>query len=273
MSKDLSRFIDAEFPKVKKLYEITTKMLQSYLDSKKDTCTDATLKKIYSRIVKLDKVFKHTYHNTSFVWKVEKVSRPISTKTDGYKKDKPMPKDVGLEIIKEMSHKRSEAYRAVCLSFACGLRANEAVNMKVENIRLDGKGAFGFGTVDVLAGSKGGRVRYGVPIVSKEGLEAVKAAIQGKAPHEYVAARSDGKRMTPENVQRALRETMDKMYGKGFMCGNRAHAYRKLFAQTAYDLLRNHGQSNQSAIGHTNRWLGHSAKRQDIIRAYVQNLH
>ena len=48
----------------------------------------------------------------------------------------------------------------------------------------------------------------------------MKAAVARKKPDEYVAAKDGSGKMTADNVQRTLREWMDKEYGRTYK-GNR----------------------------------------------------
>lgn len=274
LTKDLAKYIKQEYPEVRKAYQISPEMLQEYLNTKSSTCVDTTLGKIQSRLGKLEKICMHTYAGSTFIWNAASLSRPISTKNDAFKKDKPIPLEVTKEIIGELSKRKSEVANAVILSAYVGLRANEAVHLKVKDVHLSG-GQYGFGYVEIAkggkGGAKGGRGRT-VPIINEEAQQAVSACIKGKPAHEYIAARIDGRKMTPDNVQQILRNCMDTLYGKKYI-GNRNHAMRKQWAQNYYDILRSKGYSKKETIALVNQHLGHGAKRPDIIRAYVAKIY
>ena len=120
-------------------------------------------------------------------------------------------------------------------------------------------------------GAKGDRPRI-IPIISIEAQQALRKAAAGKQPADYIASKEDGRKMTADNVQRALREWMDKAVGRKYK-GNRCHGMRKTWAQSYYDLLRKNGCTKAEAISKTNAVLGHGTNRGPSgIKMYVARM-
>lgn len=272
LAKDFGKFVKEEYPEVNRAYLITSDVLQAYVDKKAATCVDATLDKIISRLGKLERCCEHTYENSVFTWEVVDVQKPVSTKNADFVKDTPVPLEVSKKVIEALSQRKTEVYRAVILSTYCGMRAEETTGLKAGNVHFTG-GEFSYGWVEIVkgGGAKGDRPRI-IPIISQEAQRALKTAVAGKKSDEYVAAKDGGGKMTADNVQRTLREWMDKEYGRTYK-GNRCHGMRKTWAQMYYDTIRKKGCSQKQAVEKTNVVLGHGSKRGvEMVRMYVKNI-
>ena len=277
MAKDFGGFLRENFPGLTRIAQITPDNIQTYINAKSATCVDATLDKIMSRIGKLEICCQHTYAGTrnAFDWRVKSVATPSSTKNADFVKDTPVPLEVSQTILSTLSEKRSsEVGNAVALSAYAGMRANETTCLKVKSITFS-SGEFGFGYISIPkgpeGGAKGGRPRV-IPILNGEAQNALKTIIAGKNPDDYVAAKSDGSKMTPDNVQRALRQVMDRQFGPTYK-GNRNHGMRKAWAQRYYDVVRNNGCTRKQAVEKTNEVLGHGSKRgEEMVRMYVAKI-
>ena len=270
LARDLGKYLMAEHPAVKRAFQINGEIVQAYIDSKAPTCVDKTLRKIISRVGKLERCCIHAYRGSGFDWQTDKIAKPESTKNAAFIKDTPVPLTVSIAILAACERKRSQAAGAICLSAYAGMRANETVNLKAGNVHFTG-GEFGHGWIEVVKGAKGGRPRI-IPIINPQAKEAIRKAAAGKAPEQYIAARRDGGKMTPDNVQRILRELMDAKYGNKYK-GNRCHGMRKTWAQMYYDTVRGSGCTRKQAIEKTNEVLGHGSKRGvEMVKMYVANI-
>ena len=274
LAKDFGKYLAAEHPTVKRAYEINGDIIQSYIDSKASTCVDKTLQKIISRVGKLERCCIHAYHGSGFDWQTDKIIKPESTKNADFIKNTPVPLTVSIAILATCERKRSQVANAICMSVYAGMRANEAVHLKAENVHFTG-GEFGHGWIQIIegpeGGAKGGRPRV-IPIINPEAKEAIRKAVTGKKPEQYIAPRRDGGKMTPDNVQRTLREVMDARYGNTYK-GNRCHGMRKTWAQTYYDMVRRGGFTRAEAVEKTNEVIGHGSKRGvEMVKMYVANI-
>jgi len=277
MAKDFGGFLREHFPDLTRASRISPDNIQAYINAKAATCVDATLGKIMSRVGKLEVCCRHAYsgERDTFAWHVKGVTTPSSTKNADFVKDTPVPLEVSKTILATLSEKRSsEVGNAVTLSAYAGMRANETTCLKVKNITFYG-GEFGFGYITIAkgpeGGAKGGRPRV-IPILNQESQDAIKSVIAGKQSEDYVAAKSDGTKMTPDNVQRSMREVMDKQFGHTYK-GNRNHGMRKAWAQRYYDVVRNGGCTRKQAVEKINEVLGHGSKRgEEMVRMYVAKI-
>jgi len=274
LARNFGKFLSTAYPSIKFAHQISGREIQAYLDSKAPTCTSGTLAKLHTHISKIENCCKQTYKKARFSWHTDTVTLPASTKNADFVKDTPVPLEVSKTIIATLQGRRSEVSHAVTLSTYAGMRAEETTCMKVKNLHLSG-GEFGFGYVTIAkgpeGGAKGGRPRT-IPILNQEAQDALKSVTAGKAPEEYVAAKADGTKMTPDNVQRSLREVMDKQFGHIYK-GNRNHGMRKAWAQRYYDAVRNGGCTRKQAVEKTNEVLGHGSNRGEVmVKMYVANI-
>jgi len=274
LARNFGNFLLENHPAIKFAYQITSKEIQAYCDAKSATCGTKTLGKIMSHIGKVEKCCQRTYARAAFRWNVSSVTPPTSTKIAEFVKDTPVPLDVSKSVIAALQNKRTEVGNAVTLSTYAGLRANETTCLKVKNINLSG-GEFGFGYISISkgpeGGAKGGRPRV-IPILNLEAQTVLQIIIAGKKPDDYIAAKSDGSKMTPDNVQRALRQVMDSQFGHAYK-GNRNHGMRKAWAQRYYDVVRNGGCTRKQAVEKTNEVLGHGSDRgEGMLKMYVAKI-
>lgn len=272
LAKDFGKYMKENEPDLNKACLIYPQEVQDYLNKKASTCVDKTLDKIISRLIKLENCCKHVYPKSNFVWSVDYTMKPESTKNADYVKDTPVPFEVSRAAIEALSHKKSEVFNAVRLATYCGMRSEETTCMKVENIHFTG-GEFGYGWVEIVkgGGSKGDRPRI-IPIINTETQRELQKAVEGKQPDQYVAPSIKGGKMTPDNVQKKLREWMDAQYGNKYK-GNRCHGMRKTWAQMYYDIVRSAGCTKTEAVSKTNDVLGHGRDRGPSgIKTYVARM-
>ena len=213
-----------------------------------------------------------------FNWDTSNVIVPKSTKEIKYSKDKPIPMEAARLIIADMKEKRSEAVNAAVLSAYLGMRARETTCLKVENVHFT-DGEVKLGWVQIVkgpaGGAKGGKARV-IPIMDQEAQDALKAAVAGKKPEDYVAAKEPDKsgstKMSPDNVERAIREALQARFGNTYLY-NDGHGMRKTFAQRYYDVTREKCDKKKT-ISKTNLVLGHGKNRgEQGIEDYVANRH
>jgi len=276
LAKDFGNFLREHDPAKTRAYSIQRDTVQAYIDSKASTCVDKTIGKIMSRLGKLEQCCKHTYSGSAdqFSWNVGMADIPASTKSADFVKDVPVPPDVSRSVISALQEKRSEVGNAAFLSAYAGMRANETTHLKIKDIHFDG-GEFGWGYIEIVkgpeGGAKGGRPRV-IPILNPDISNNLIEIIGDKKPDDYIAAKADGSRMMPDNVQRALRDVMDAKYGNTYK-GNRCHGMRKTWAQNYYDEVRSGGCTKKEAVAKTNEVLGHGTDRgEQLVKMYVKNI-
>ena len=277
LALDFGKFLSANFPRIRNSFEIGQYEIQAFLEVKSSTCKDKTLTTKLSRLWKLEKCCMHiscSKNRAKFDWNTSNVIVPKSTKGVQYTKDKPIPLEVAKAAITDLRGKNSEAVNAVTVSTYTGMRVRETTCLKVKDIHFSG-GEFGLGWIQIVkgaeGGAKGGKARV-IPILDKEAQNALKSIVAEKKPDDYVAAKNNGSKMTPDNVSAMLRDVLKKRHGNTYL-HNGCHALRKTFAQRYYDVVRKKFTKKKS-VSKTNVVLGHGKNRGvQGIEPYVANIH
>ena len=222
----------------------------------------------------MEKCCKHIHPKDEFNWGANEVLIPVSTKTDGIVKNKPLSLEVSRAIIPILLQKRSQAGYGAVLSTHLGMRLGEDVCIQVKNIHFT-NGEFGYGYANIVEGKAGG-AKNGtpriIPIIDQEAQDALKFIVAGKKSDDYVLAKKCGNKMTKGNVLKIIGEIMDTKC-KDTYKGNRCHAMRKTWAQRYFDLVRP-GCSREEAVAKTNEVLGHAiGSGEQGLKDYVKNIY
>ena len=276
LTKNLGKFVREHFPDKTRAYQIDRDVIQAYFNSKANNWSDETMWTNYSRIKKLEKCCQHIYFRDKdkFDWDMKNVFVPKSTKEVKHRKDKPIPMEASRIILADMRENRSETVNAATLSVYLGMRVGETTCLKVENVHFT-KGEFGLGWIQIIkgpeGGAKGGRPRR-IPIMDQEVQDALKFIFAGKKPEDYVVISSQGGKMGPNNVEKALCTALKARFGDIYLY-NDAHGMRKTFAQRYYDVCREKYDKKQS-VSKTHKVLGHGYNRgPKALKDYVKNMH
>lgn len=270
-AKSISRLIKTNFPEIRQARQITGNHLQAYLNSKTETCGQETIQKIYSYILKIEKTCEHQYGKCK--WGAEKIAVPI---VEGDKIKSTVASDGDYsKIVETMKQANSNVYKSVILSKLTGLRVSETAKITVSQISLTG-GKFGFGQIVIrgkLDGAKGGRPRI-VDILSREDNKTLREITAGLPKTATIVADKNGNPLKSDSISRAFSKAVKKSVSpaereKWKFNGN--HAFRKLFAQNCYDIIRHSGGTKEDAFNYANRQLGHGRDRLELNRAYIAN--
>jgi len=275
LAKNFGDFVREQYPEKNRAYLVDKDVIQTYMNSKAASWSQDTFFTNYSRLKKLEICCKHIYFRDSekFNWHMDDVIVPKSVKEAAHKKDTPIPMEVSRVILADMREKRSEVVNAVTLSAYLGMRAEETTCLKPKSVHFTG-GEFGLGWVQIVrgpeGGAKGGRPRV-IPIIDKEGQNALKSVVAGKKLDDYIAVSERGGKMGPDNVEGAICDALKLKYGNTYLF-NDGHGMRKTFAQRYYDIVRP-GRKKSKAVSKTNEVLGHGSKRGPSgIKEYVKNM-
>jgi len=173
-----------------------------------------------------------------------------------------------------MSGSRSESVNGVRLSTYAGMRVEETTCLKVGRIHFSG-GEFGLEYIEIVkgaeGGAKGGRLRT-IPILDKEAQNALKIAVAGKKPKDFIVVTAKGEQMGVDTVSAALCKTLKREYDDDTYKYNGCHAMRKAWVQRYYDAVREKCDKKR-AIGKTNVVLGHGYNRDASgFKTYVKNM-
>lgn len=245
--------------------------LQNYLREKSLTCNYETCSKIKSHLVKVEKICQSRY-GKCIDWQSNKTTVPVNLDRPVNVKDYVATTADYAKIKTAMQTGRSEAWKSVVLSRYAGCRVRETAYIKIGRYTPDG-GRWGYGTVTLQGkedGAKGGRWRT-YDIISKEAQRELSEVFSGRSGGEYVIQQKSGEPLDPKSITRAM-ERACKKTDVDLPKYNKNHAFRKLFAQECYDLIRSTGATKKDSLNYAaSNQLGHGIGRGDSATTYVHN--
>jgi hypothetical protein len=245
--------------------------LQNYLREKSLTCNYETCSKIKSHLVKVEKICQSRY-GKCIDWQSNKTTVPVNPDRPVNVKDYVATTTDYAKIKTAMQTGRSEAWKSVVLSRYAGCRVRETAYIKIGRYTPDG-GRWGYGTVTLQGkedGAKGGRWRT-YDIISKEAQRELSEVFSGRSGGEYVIQQKSGEPLDPKSITRAM-ERACKKTDVDLPKYNKNHAFRKLFAQECYDLIRSTGATKKDSLNYAaSNQLGHGIGRGDSATTYVHN--
>lgn len=277
LAKSLAKFIKSEYPDIRFGRDIKAEHCQEYLDFKAATCTDKTLSKMCTQLKKLENACKQAYPKSEFNWQIDEISVPASRKPITWRKNKVINEELADKIAATMkATSSSEAYKGVILGKCLGVRANEAVHLKVGKISFSG-GQYGYGEADIVdgpdGGAKAGKQRY-IPILTAEARDELKNLVEGCDKEEFIITNTQtGGRIMKKTLLSSIGDAMkilgiDREYN-----WNKEHALRKAYAQRVFDIERK-TKTRKEAVSATNLALGHGKNRgEGGIATYVANIY
>lgn len=245
--------------------------LQNYLREKSLTCNYETCSKIKSHLVKVEKICQSRY-GKCIDWQSNKTTVPVNPDRPVNVKDYVATTTDYAKIKTAMQTGRSEAWKSVVLSRYAGCRVRETAYIKIGRYTPDG-GRWRYGTVTLQGkedGAKGGRWRT-YDIISKEAQRELSEVFSGRSGGEYVIQQKSGEPLDPKSITRAM-ERACKKTDVDLPKYNKNHAFRKLFAQECYDLIRSTGATKKDSLNYAaSNQLGHGIGRGDSATTYVHN--
>lgn len=245
--------------------------LQNYLREKSLTCNYETCSKIKSHLVKVEKICQSRY-GKCIDWQSNKTTVPVNPDRPVNVKDYVATTTDYAKIKTAMQTGRSEAWKSVVLSRYAGCRVRETAYIKIGRYTPDG-GRWGYGTVTLQGkedGAKGGRWRT-YDIISKDAQRELSEVFSGRSGGEYVIQQKSGEPLDPKSITRAM-ERACKKTDVDLPKYNKNHAFRKLFAQECYDLIRSTGATKKDSLNYAaSNQLGHGIGRGDSATTYVHN--
>lgn len=251
--------------------DIQKSELQNYLREKSLTCNYETCSKIKSHLVKVEKICQSRY-GKCIDWQSNKTTVPVNPDRPVNVKDYVATTTDYAKIKTAMQTGRSEAWKSVVLSRYAGCRVRETAYIKIGRYTPDG-GRWGYGTVTLQGkedGAKGGRWRT-YDIISKEAQRELSEVFSGRSGGEYVIQQKSGEPLDPKSITRAM-ERACKKTDVDLPKYNKNHAFRKLFAQECYDLIRSTGATKKDSLNYAaSNQLGHGIGRGDSATTYVHN--
>lgn len=251
---DLSRYIKAYYPEVKKIKDIKQEMVQSFINNKAESgCTKTTIKQYISRMNKLCILASNmTRSKVDFnkgliipTTQKERIRDIVMTEKD-YRK-----------IIDCKT--KSPALIAVKLSYHFGLRVSETAKLNVENIHKN--------SIDILR-SKGGKSRT-VPITSEQQRQVIKEFMQFCS---YNNIKTLGIRQ--QSINKWLNRRLTTLGMKKYLNSKTSiHSCRKAYAEREVIRIANKCHcSYTEAFKTVSVNLGHGENRKELFKVYCPRL-
>lgn len=253
VASNFSNWMKQEHPEVKQVKDVNSNHIQGFLNSKKDTCSQATLKQYANKFNKLEKVVNNTY-NTNANYKGFAIP---TTKEQTKIRNSSMSKADFKKLETGFSNSKSSAKTAIQLSAKCGLRVSETTKLQGRDINLSK------GVINVVD-SKGGRSRE-VPIRPQDKAYFTDLKAQYK-DYERICP------VKPDSINKAIQREMEKQGIAEKYQDTSIHSIRKMYAQNEFDRLREEGHSITESLKEVSVLLGHGEDRMELMQQYVLDI-
>lgn len=254
VASNFSNYLKETHPEVKMVKDIKAEHVQSFLNSKANNCSYATLKQYESKFNKLENIVNKTYNcNASY----KGFTTPAGVNNTKIRNSS-MSKEDFKKLENAFSNSNSSAKTAIQLTARAGLRVSECTKLQGRDINLKEN------TIHVADG-KGGRDRD-IPIrpEDKQYFADLKASVRDT---ERICP------VQPDSINKAIQREMEKLELKDKYEDTSIHAIRKMYAQEEYDRCRAEGMEIKEALGEVSVQLGHSENRIELMKEYVLNIH
>lgn len=260
LSSQMGKFIKENYPDTKKVLDIKENMIQSFLNSKSETCNKETLGQYASRIHKLEHVINNVYKGSSS-WYSDLIV-PVSKVSNDKTRNISMSKEDYNSILNRAysMNSRSKAPIAIELAGRFGMRVSETCKLQPRDMN--------FQTMKLhIHESKGGKSRD-IDIRPKD-IEFSKKIIEGKSQDKSIVdIKEDSVNKYLSRAEEALGIRLRYQEADTGI-----HCIRKMVAQERYDEFRDQGLSKKDSLNAVSSYLGHGANRDETMRQYVLNIH
>lgn len=253
VASNFSNFMKKNYDDVKMVKDIKAEHIQSFLNSKSDSCSRATLEQYATKFNKLQNIVNSTYGtNANFKGFVVPATveqtkiRNVSMTKQDFKK-----------LENGFVNSKSYAKEAIQLTAKLGLRVSECTKLQGRDINIEK------GIVHVADG-KGGRDReIKIRDEDKQYFSDLKASV---GEYERICP------VQPNSINRAINRCMENVGISNTYVDTSIHSIRKMYAQEQYDRYREQGLEINKALGQVSVDLGHSENRLELMRQYVLNI-
>lgn len=251
VARDINNFLKEKEMFKKDIRDITAEDLNKFLESKKYNCTQQTINSYKNSIYKLQEVVNKTY-KLDVKWRVN-IETPKSVKSKKTKDRgfKAVISNIDFRKIIEFGDKnKCQSSYAIKLEQQLGVRVNEIVNIKKENIDLEKKEI-------LFKNTKGGK-----EIIKKvENIDLVKEILDKQYSQTALFS------IKPSTVNRYLNRVQDKLG----LERNSFHNLRRNYAQNLYNTEIEKGATEEKALLKTSKELNHRTKREKLMeQSYIK---
>lgn len=253
----LQNFIKENGLEIKQVKDISSDVVQNFLNSKINTCTQNTINTYSQSLNKISSICNKNFKSCNLTWKQDVV---VPTAISEKSKSRGVGNQMPIEVLDKMCNYARQNYsisgQVLLAQRELGLRINEITTIKLENINFKNKEL-------ILKNTKGGKVL--VREINPKLEEIIRETIQKNNI-------TSGRLFNVENktVNQYYRRLQINLGVKGRYSN---HNIRSAVAQEKYDQLREKGVSSQEALKVISVWLNHGENRKMLLKNSYIRIH
>ena len=256
-ANSFAKYIKAEHPDIRMAKEITTRVVQQWIDYNKDKWSNATTNNRISQMQVIAQQINNTYKEADI--HLDELKNNKDQKRDDKIRDKAMDRKDYEAIRYNLQQSQSQARHAIEIAGRNGLRIKEISCLKTKNIDLEKN------VLHITEGAKNGKYRD-VPIrkMDRNYYLNLKKELENMK-QEYVCGG-----VKEDSLNRAIRSEMKQLGLNRKYEKTTNHAIRKMYARERMEEERSNGKSEEKAWSIVQKELGHgSGFRQALYKTYI----
>lgn len=251
---NFSNYMKESHPNIKQVKDVTADHIQGFLNSKKDSCSKATLNQYCSKFNKLEKCVNNTYNTNANYKGFTAPTGKENTKI----RNSSMSQGDFKKLENAFKGSKSSGATAIQLAARAGLRVSECTKLQGRDVDIKNN------CIHVIGG-KGGRNRD-VPIRPQDKVYFSNLKASVTSTERICPVKTD-------SINKSVQRAMEKAGIKNNYTDTSIHCIRKMYAQDSYNSFRASGMSIQESLDNTSKLLGHGENRNDLMKEYVLNIH
>lgn len=257
MARMIQNFIKDNGLEIKQVKDISPDIIQKFLNSKINTCTQNTINTYSQSLNKISSICNKNFKSCNLTWKQDVV---VPTAISEKCKSRGVGNQMPMEVLDKMCNYARENYsisgQVLLAQRELGLRINEITTIKLENINFNDKEL-------VVKNTKGGKLL--VREITPKLEEILKETIE----KENIIS---GRVFSIENktVNQYYRRIQINLKIQGRFSN---HNLRSAISQEKYDNLLSEGMSSKEALKVVSLWLNHGENRKALLKTSYIRIH
>lgn len=251
-AKDMQVFLRENYPSVKEVRQIKPEMLQEFLNSKTDHCTQKTVNEYANRLDTIQRACEKTFR-IDLNWKQEiVVPKAYAEKLNTRGVNDVMTRE-DYNKIKEycLNNLSKDSNAIIAISGTLGNRVKALCNIKIEKIDFEKN------TVDIK--DKGNKW------ITREMTQEVREILENRVN------KLSEKGITQGNVFNIKSDSVNKQITRieqrlGLDDTKSMHSIRRMVAQEKFDSYREQGLDIRTATDKVSEWLSHGKNRDAMLK-------
>lgn len=257
-AKMLNNFIKENYKDIKQIKDIDSNIIQNFLNTKKDNCTQNTINTYKQSLNKIADICNKNYKSCNLDWKSNVVVPAVENKRSNLRGVKNQIPVNDLKLICnhcKNNFSKSQSAQIILIQSILGIRINEILNIKKENIDFNKN-------IIHLTNCKGGKNLDRT--INKELKHVLMSSIE-------INNIQSGKlfNITDNAVNKFLGRLEKNLNISGSFS---THNIRATIAQNKFDELRENGTSRDVAIKEVSHWLNHGDNREAMLKECYVNI-